>query len=148
LRTWIPLCLALFVSTVSAAERLASNVLGEVQSTQSGQLVLHGALQGDRDGTVRVTLQPKGSSVSGDWALTLFTRHADGSTSQAGVLLGRVTTGTVLADSDGVVALRDLELVLTDGIGEFEGLSAGDGSLDVDLGPAGTPFQASLSLTF
>jgi hypothetical protein len=144
-------CLALLVSTasVSAAQRVDAGALGDVQTTQSGELVLRGALQGDVHGTMRTTLRlDSPSHVTGDWALTLVTQHADGSTSPAGVLMGRVHSGTVLTDSTGVVALQDVKLVITEGLGDYAGLAAGDGTLDVQLGFADEPFQASLSLTF
>jgi hypothetical protein len=98
---------------------------------------------------MRATLRLEDSSqVTGDWAVTLLTQHGDGSTSHAGVLMGRVDRGTVLTDTSGVVALRDVKLVLTDGAGEYAGISDGDGTLDVHLGLADEPFQASLSLNF
>jgi len=142
-------CIALFVSAVSAGQRLEVGARGEAHTTPAGELVLRGALHGDVQGTMRATLRLDGpSQVAGDWALTLLTQHADGSTSEAGVLVGRVDAGTVLTDSRGLVALRDVKLVLTDGVGEYAGRSEGDGTLDVLLGLANEPFQASVSLTF
>jgi hypothetical protein len=142
--------LALCASLVSAAQRLDARAVGEAREGRAGELVLDGRLHGEVRGTLRATLLVDGASpVAGDWTVTLLAEHGDGSTSEAGALVGRIAAGTVLSDGNGIVGLRDLQLVVTGGRGEYAGLAEGDGTLDVHhLGPAGEPFQASLSLTF
>jgi hypothetical protein len=150
LRILFAVCLALLATNTSAAQHLEMAASGDIQSSETGELVLRGAVHGDGEGTLRATFRVAGANlVGGQWTITLLTRHADGSTSESGVLVGRIEPGPVVTDSaDAVVAMRDVKLVLTDGDGEYAGLSEGAGTLDVQMGLGTEPFQASLSLTF
>ena len=148
-RVWVVICLGLLVSAVSAAQRLDLNAIGEAKTTDTGDLVLRGAFHGEVEGTIRATFRiGEASQVTGDWSVTLFTKHADGSRSEAGTLLGRVDAATARGGEDRIVELRDVKLVVTEGLGEYAGLSEGSGTLDIHLGFPGEPFQGSLSLIF
>jgi hypothetical protein len=134
---------------LAARASLEAKIHGEARATETGQLVLRGALEGDVAGTLHVTLRGDGPQAAGHWHLTFETTQDDGTVVETGGLRGAVTGGSVMPGPDGrVVALSNLTLLVTEGSGQHTAVAEGSGRLDVRLGRDIEPFTATLAITF
>ena len=147
-----------FVSVLLAAASIDARVTdletavqGQVQQTETGELRLRGTLLGDTAGTLEITLNlsPDGVAI-GHWTLTKVTTDGNGVESEVGSLTGMVSRGSsVTLEGGELVALREVELKISDGTGEFAGTADGSGRIDVRFDPLGAgPFRADLTLSF
>jgi hypothetical protein len=145
-------CVLLTAASIHArVTDLETAVQGQVQQTETGELRLRGTLFGDMPGTLELTLNMSPDGVAlGHWTLTKVTTDANGVEIEIGALSGMVSRGSSVALEGGqLVALRDVELKVSEGSGEFADTTEGTGRIDVRFDPLGAgPFRADLTLTF
>ena len=145
-------CVLLAAASIDArVTTLETAVQGQVQQTENGELRLRGTLLGDTPGRLEVTLNLSPDGVAlGHWTLTKVTTDGDGVEFEVGSLSGMVSRGSSVAlDGGQLVALREVELKISEGSGEFADTTDGTGRIDVRFDPLGAgPFRADLTLTF
>lgn len=144
-------CTAVLASPLGAMRQtIEAAAQGEAKLTETNELILRGALEGDLRGTLQVTLRWETTSrARGHWSLTTFADSADGAPVETGTIRGDVVDGAFVAGPAGAItSISDLKLTVSAGSGEYATVSDGSGRLDVQLGRDVEPFRGTLSVTF
>ena len=122
------------LGTVKAVAAYNDSVSGsQTASTVVDAIAINLSATGDLPGMTKINLQRNGSNVTGgSWKMTVLPQNADASSSGRGDLTGTVTGGTLTLNADGTLASASaLQLMIQSGTGEFAGVTAGTGTVNV-----------------
>ena len=110
-----------------------------------------GDASGDLRGSFFLAFDCRDGSISGGtWLILVTTDGADGTTEVRGTIRGQVVEGAFERDGGGArIVVHGVALAVTEGTGEYAGVSGGTGSLDATADPEGAPqFVGKIGLTF
>lgn len=123
------------------AEPIASNRIN-MGMEASGDLPGPFTVAIDYDATDKTTI------VGGNWMLLVLQQNADGSSTEQGTLKGTFSSGSIVVNNEGTVASINSVLTISDGTGNYVGVTSGNGTFWVSSTQSSPPFSGALGLTF
>lgn len=138
------LLLMLVLSTATYNDSLSGS---QTAAPESAGIALNLTAAGDLPGMNKVTLQRDGQNVTGgSWRMTVLPQNADASSSERGVLVGTVSSGTLTITPEGTLASASgVQVTIQSGTGEFASVTSGTATLSISAN-AENPSQLSGTL--
>src|SRR5215216_6210942 len=138
------LLLASVISTATYNNSLSGS---QTAAPEAAGIALNLTASGDLPGMSKVKLQRDGSNVTGgNFHLTVLPQNADASSSERGVLVGTISSGTLSLNAEGTLAsASDVQVTIQSGTGEFASVTSGTATLSVTAN-AENPSQLSGTL--
>jgi hypothetical protein len=138
------LILAMAFSTATYNNSLSGS---QTAAPEAEGIALNLTASGELPGMSKVKLQRDGSNVTGgNFHLTVLPQNADASSSERGVLVGTISSGTLTLNSEGTLAsASDVQVTIQSGTGEFASVTSGTATLSVNAN-AENPSQLSGTL--
>ena len=122
------------LGTVKAVTAYNDSLSGsQTASTVVDGIAINLSATGDLPGMAKINLQRNGLNVTGGgWTMTVLPQNADASSNGRGDLTGTVSGGALTLNADGTLASASaLQLTIQSGTGEFAGVTAGTGTINV-----------------
>ena len=146
------LIFALLVAAVISNATYNDSLSGsQTAAPEATGIALNLTASGDLPGMNKVTLQRDGKNVTGGtWRMTVLPQNADASSSERGVLVGTVSSGTLTLTPEGTLAsATGVQVTIQSGTGEFASVTSGTATLSISAN-AENPSQLSgtLALNF
>ena len=119
----------------------------QTAAPEAAGIALNLTATGDLPGMSKVKLQRDGSNVTGgNFHLTVLPQNADASSTERGVLVGTISSGTLTLNAEGTLAsASDVQVTIQSGTGEFASVGSGTATLSVTA-DAENPTQLSGTL--
>ena len=119
----------------------------QTAAPEAAGIALNLTATGDLPGMSKVKLQRDGSNVTGgNFHLTVLPQNADASSTERGVLVGTISSGTLTLNAEGTLAsASDVQVTIQSGTGEFASVASGTATLSVTAN-AENPSQLSGTL--
>src|SRR6185503_18041218 len=138
------LVLVALLSTATYNDSLSGS---QTAAPESSGIALNLTAAGDLPGMNKVTLQRDGQNVTGgSWRMTVLPQNADASSSERGVLVGTVSSGTLTLTPEGTLASASgVQVTIQSGTGEFASVTSGTATLSISAN-AENPSQLSGTL--